>query len=61
MKSFMNSCLTVGGKPDQMFSFGFDEPTKVFLTRGDQQRGFNDYSNYLLNARMDLLEAKLSD
>lgn len=43
MKDFMVSCLTVGGQPDQMFGFGFDEPTKVFLTRGDRGRELKDY------------------
>jgi hypothetical protein len=54
MREFMESCRTVGGQPDQMFGFGFDEPTKVFLTRGDQKRGLKDYSSYLLDARMNL-------
>jgi hypothetical protein len=60
MSNFMNSCLTVGGKPDGMFGFGFDAPTKVILTRGDQQRRLEDYSKYLLDARMDLLRAALN-
>lgn len=60
MKEFMVSCRTAGGKPDQMFGFGFDEPTKIFLTRGDQTRGLKDYSNYLLDTRMSLLRASLN-
>jgi hypothetical protein len=32
MREFMISCLTVDGQPDQMFGFGFDDPTAVFLT-----------------------------
>ena len=60
MNAFMATCLTVGGKPDQMFSFGFDEPTKVFLTRGDQKRGLKDYSSHLLDARMGLLRKSLN-
>ena len=59
LKEFMLSCLTVGGRPDQMFGFGFDDPTKIFLTRGDQNRGLKDYSSYLLDARMSLLRKSL--
>lgn len=60
MKEFLLSCLTVGGQPDQMFGFGFDEPTKIFLTRGDQKRGLRDYSSHLLDARMGLLRTSLN-
>jgi len=60
MREFMNSCLTVGGKPDQMFGFGFDDPTAVFLTRGDPNRNLRDYSSYLLDSRMPLLREALS-
>ena len=59
LKEFMISCLTVGGQPDQMFGFGFDDPTKIFLTRGDQNRGYKDYSSYLLDVRMNLLRESL--
>ena len=59
MREFMLSCLTVGGQPDQMFGFGFDEPTQIFLTRGDQTRGLRDYSGYLLEARMKFLRESL--
>jgi hypothetical protein len=60
MKTFMASRLTKGGQPDQMFGFGFDEPTKVYLNRGDQGRASQDYSSHLLDARMDLLRKSLS-
>lgn len=60
MKKFMTSCLTVGGQPDRMFGFGFDGPTKVFLTRGDQRRRLTDYSDHLLDARIGLLRASLN-
>lgn len=60
MTAFMLSCLTVGGMPDKMFGFGFDEPTQVFLTRGDQQRNLKDLSAHLLDARIDLLRAALN-
>jgi len=60
MRTFMDSCLTVGGTPDKMFGFGFDEPPAVFLTRGDQTRSLKDYSKYTLEARVDLLRQSLS-
>jgi hypothetical protein len=59
MREFMNKCLTVGGQPDQMFGFGFDQPTEVFLTRGDQTRSLKDYSSYLLDSRIHLLRQAL--
>lgn len=60
MAAFMKSCLTVGGQPDKMFGFGFDEPKQIFLTRGDQKRGLKDYSEYLLDARIGLLKESLN-
>jgi hypothetical protein len=60
MRAFMESCITVGGNPDKMFGFGFDEPPPVFLTRGDQTRSLKDYSSYTLDARVDLLRQSLS-
>jgi len=59
MKNFMKSCFTVGGKPDQMFGFGFDHPKQIFLTRGDSKRRLKDYSRYLLDKRMNLLRKSL--
>ena len=38
MRSFMSSCLTVGGKEDRMFGFGFDDEQKVVQNRGDKDR-----------------------
>ena len=60
MSEFMKACLTVGGQPDQMFGFGFDEPGAVFLTRGDQSRSLQDYSKYILESRLSLLKESLS-
>ena len=60
MRQFMTSCRTVGGKPDQMFGFGFDDPTAVFLTRGDPKRSLKDYSKYLLDSRIPLLREALN-
>lgn len=60
MRDFLLSCLTVGGQPDKMFGFGFDDPNEVFLTRGDQKRGLRNYSSHLLDTRMDLLRASLN-
>ena len=59
MEKFLKSCLTVGGRPDQMFGFGFDDLTKVFLTRGDPERKLPNYSDHLLDSRMHLLREAL--
>ncbi len=59
MRDFMSSCLTVGGKHDKMFGFGFDDEKKVVQTRGDKNRQFKDFTSYLLANRIALLKEKL--
>ena len=59
MKSFMSSCLTVGGKHDKMFGFGFDDTRRVVQTRGDRYRQFKDFTGFLLANRIALLKKKL--
>jgi hypothetical protein len=61
MRALIESCLTVGGKPDRMFGFGFDESSAVFLTRGDQTRSLKDYSSYVLDRRIDLIRNALKN
>ncbi len=58
MRDFMSSCLTVGGKHDKMFGFGFDDEKKVVQTRGDKNRQFKDFTSYLLANRITLLKEK---
>ena len=59
MKTFMLSCLTVGGTEDRMFGFGFDDEQKVVQTRGDKDRQGREFTDYLLANRVELLRAKL--
>lgn len=59
MKEFMASCLTVGGKDDKMFGFGFDDESKIVQTRGDKDRQFKDFTTYLLANRVALLKVQL--
>ncbi len=59
MKEFMDSCLTVGGKHDKMFGFGFDDEKKVVQTRGDKDRQFKDFTAYILSNRIALLKQQL--
>jgi len=61
MKKFMLSCHTRAGSPDGMFGFGFDDERKVVQTRGDRDRGFRDYTPFLLSKRASLLKAALRD
>lgn len=56
MKNFMDSCLTVSGKPDRMFGFGFDSDAKIVQSRGDQKRREIDYTDHLLQNRVGLLK-----
>jgi hypothetical protein len=59
MRAFMADCLTVKGKPDGMFGFGFDRPEEVFQTRGDQVRRLTDFSDRLLDRRIGMLREAL--
>jgi hypothetical protein len=59
MRAFMSTCLTVGGTPDKMFGFGFSDETRVVQTRGDKDRGLKDFTGWLLNNRVHLLERAL--
>lgn len=56
MVNFLNSVMTVGGKKDKMFGFGFDSPDRIEQTRGDQLRRFQDFTPYLLRNRIAKLE-----
>lgn len=60
MQELMSACLTVGGKPDHMFGFGFDSDAKIIQTRGDQKRQMKDFSEYLLQKRVDLVTKHLA-
>lgn len=59
MSRFMSSCLTVGGKADRMFGFGFDDERKVVQTRGDRNRELKDYTDHLLRKRVEEIKKKL--
>jgi len=59
MRKFLSRVKTVGGKPDKMFGFGFDEPGAVYQTRGGQHRRFLEFSEYLLERRVEALKGFL--
>jgi hypothetical protein len=59
MKQLMQDCLTVGGQPDKMFGFGFNDPSAVFQTRGDKERRRKPFSDFLLDKRIDLIKGAL--
>jgi hypothetical protein len=61
MKNFLKNCLTVQGKPDRMFQFGFDSATQVFQTRGDRDRKFKDFSDKILKNRIGEIKKRLSN
>jgi hypothetical protein len=60
MRQFMSSCLTVSGNPDRMFGFGFNDHSQVFQTRGDQKRRGREFTDFLLENRISLIEESLS-
>ncbi len=53
MTNFFSQVKTRKGTPDKFFGFGFDKPTAIYQTRGDQDRGKKDYSAFLLEKRTD--------
>jgi hypothetical protein len=59
MRQLMRSCLTVGGKPDRMFGFGFDTDALIVQTRGDKKRKYLDYTDHLLHRRVGMLRSHL--
>ena len=59
MKQLMQNCLTVGGQPDKMFGFGFNDSSAVFQTRGDKERKLKPYSDFLLDKRIELIQEAL--
>jgi len=61
MQDLMSSCLTVGGKPDGKFGFGFDDERKIVQTRGDQHRCYTEFTSRLLANRVALLRSHLDD
>lgn len=57
MISFISNINTLKGTRDKMFGFGFDEPTKIYQTRGDMDRGFMDYSSHLLQNQVETISS----
>ena len=51
MTDFFSQVKTRKGTPDKFFGFGFDEPTEIYQTRGDQHREKKNYSAFLLEKR----------
>jgi len=59
MKDFMSSCLTIGGKQDRMFGFGFNDEKRIVQTRGDKDRTYKEFTSHLLGNRIALLKQRL--
>jgi hypothetical protein len=57
MITFISNIKTRKGTRDKMFGFGFDEPTKIYQTRGDMNPR-KDYSSYLLRNRVEAINTK---
>lgn len=55
MVKFMGDVKTKSGAPDRMFGFGFDDPTKVFLTRGSETRSQEDCSRFLFHNQLQTI------
>ena len=53
MVHIMDNCLTVSGKPDRMFGFGFNDTSSIIYTRGDQNRESRDFSYHLFSKKIE--------
>lgn len=58
MRTFLANCKTVGGKTDRMFGFGFNDLSRIILTRGDMNRSQQDFATHLLEHRIAELKRK---
>lgn len=61
MKDFMDSVKTKKGKEDKMFGFGFDEPSFIYHTRGNQDFNIKDVSHFLIEHRIAMLSTLLEE
>jgi len=59
MTKFLSQVKTRKGKQDKFFSFGFNEPTKIYQTRGDQNGEEKNYSPFLLEKRVSSIRKSL--
>jgi hypothetical protein len=59
MSEFMEKIKTKKGTPDNMFSFGFDTPKEIFLTRGNETNMQLDYSKYRFDLQVKELRLAL--
>lgn len=59
MRDFLGNCRTRGGSVDRMFYFSFDNPNEVFQTRGIQDGTHKDFSEFVLDRRLHLVEEAL--
>ncbi len=58
MRALLADCKTVGGKPDRMFGFGFNDLSKIILNRGDMNRSGRDFAKHLLEHKIPALRKK---
>ena len=59
VRNILDNCSTRAGQPDRMFYFSFDTPNEVFQTRGITMGTQKDFSDFLLDRRIDEIAMKL--
>ena len=59
LTNFFSGLRTRAGLPERMFAFGFSGPDAVVLIRGTQDRTQPDFTNHLLNNRIDIVKQRL--
>lgn len=52
----MDNCMTVGGKPDPMFGFAFNDLDSIIYTRGDSSRSGRDFTKHLIDKKIEELK-----
>jgi len=53
MRTFLENCKTLKGKPDRTFGFGFDEGlSEIMPNRGAMKRSGRNYADHLLKTRI---------
>ncbi|MCX7048687.1 MAG: hypothetical protein NTX50_24765 [Candidatus Sumerlaeota bacterium] len=59
MRAFIAKCKTVSGQSDRMYGFGFNDMSKIILTRGDMNRSGRNYADHLLERSIEKIKVKL--
>jgi hypothetical protein len=60
MRRFLSSVKTRSGTRDRMFGFGFNDEAAIFQTRGSQRGERRNFSDHLLDSKIESLRRLLA-